>query len=296
MTRCFLTIGLLAFACLTAHADDEPQLAGVEDLLAMPQPAPDYRFPYGDDPLQFAELRLPEGDGPFPVAVLVHGGCWLAQYDVGHLAAMAEALTDSGLATWAIEFRRVGNEGGGWPGTFLDVARGFDYLRRVAADHHLDLNRVVAVGHSAGGHLALWLAARHNLTPDSPLYIANPLPMKGVIALAPAADLEETFRNQTCHGVSQQLVGGTPEEFPRRYREGSAAALLPLGIPQLIINGDHDEGWLAVSHVYLEKARAAGDEIRLVVPPDAGHFELVMPTSAAFPVVRQAIVNMARGR
>lgn len=292
MTRLLLIV-LLGLSLNHQSADAaEPKLAGVDELLAQPQPEADYVYAYGDDPLQFGELRLPEGTGLYPVVALIHGGCWLAQYDVSHLAAMAESLTNSGLATWAIEFRRVGDEGGGWPGTFLDVAHGLDYLRNIAADHNLDLGRVVVVGHSAGGHLALWLAARHNLSTDSPLYLADPLPMKGVIALAPAADLELTFRNQTCHGVSQQLMGGTPEEFPQRYRDGSAAALLPLGVPQLIINGVHDEGWLTVSRVFLEKARSAGDDIRLVVPPDAGHFELVMPTSTTFPTVRKAIVDM----
>jgi len=125
----------------------------------------------------------------------------------------------------------VGNEGGSWPGTFLDVDQGTDYLREVADEHNLGLNRVVVSGHSAGGHLALWLTARHNLPPESELYVANPLPFAGVIALAPAADLEETYRIQTCGGVSQKLVGDTPEEYPQRYIDGSAPTLLPLGIP-----------------------------------------------------------------
>ncbi|HLF30262.1 MAG TPA: alpha/beta hydrolase [Xanthomonadales bacterium] len=292
MLRLLLTAMLPPSIPPVLLAQTEPKVAGVAELLAMPEPAADFRFQYGDDPLQFADLRLPSGDGPFPVVVLVHGGCWLAQYGVGHLGAMAEALTDSGVATWTLEFRRIGNEGGGWPGTFLDVSRGVDLLRDVAADHALDLDRVILVGHSAGGHLALWLAGRHKLPPDSPLYLPDPLPVKGVIGLAPAADLELTYRNQTCGDAAQRLIGGTPEEFPQRYREGSPAALLPLGVPQLIINGALDEGWLIVSRAYQEKARALGEEVRLVVPPDAGHFELVMPMSSTFPVVREAIEAM----
>lgn len=274
------------------HAQTEPKLAGVPELLAMPEPAADFRFQYGEDPLQFVDLRLPPGDGPFPVAVLVHGGCWMAEYDVKHLGAMAEALTDSGIATWTLEFRRIGNEGGGWPGTFLDVARGVDLLRDKAADHALDLERVVVAGHSAGGHLALWLAGRHKLPADSPLYLPDPLPLKGVIGLAPAADLELTYRNKTCGESAERLIGGTPEAFPERYREGSPAALLPFGIPQLIINGAHDKGWLIVSRAYQERARELGEEVRLIVPPEAGHFELVMPMSATFPLVRAEIEAM----
>lgn len=292
-----IMLTLLTLISTTVLANDssepsEPKLAGVPELLAMPEPAADHRFQYGPGEFQFADLRVPEGDGPFPVVVLVHGGCWLAEYGLGHLAAMAQALTDSGVATWTLEFRRVGNEGGGWPGTFLDVAQGTDYLRTVAAGHNLDLNRMVVSGHSAGGHLALWLAARHNLRPESELYAADPLPFAAVIALAPAADLEETYRNQTCGGASQQLVGGTPEEYPQRYIDGSASALLPLGIPQVIINGDHDEGWMAVSRVYQDKAKAAGETVEIIIPRNAGHFELVMPTSSTFKLVQDTILSM----
>lgn len=282
----------LAMTTPDLQSQSEAKLAGVPELLAMPEPPADFRFQYGEDPLQFADLRLPSGEGPFPVVVLVHGGCWLAEYDVRHLGAMAEALTDSGVATWTLEFRRIGNEGGGWPGTFLDVSRGTDLLREVAADHTLDLNRVVLAGHSAGGHLALWLAGRHRLPADSPLYLPDPLPVKAVLGLAPAADLELTYRNETCGDAAQRLIGGTPEEFPQRYRDGSPAALLPLGLPQVIINGAHDEGWLTVSRAYQEKARLQGEVVRLIVPADAGHFELVMPASSTFPVVRATIEEM----
>jgi acetyl esterase/lipase len=294
LTTMIALIALMSASVLASETREsaEPKLAGVPELLAMPEPAADQRFQYGAGEFQFADLRIPEGEGPFPVVVLVHGGCWLAQYGLGHLAAMAQALTDAGVATWTLEFRRVGNEGGGWPGTFLDVAQGADYLREIAAGHNLDLDRVVVSGHSAGGHLALWLAARHNLRPESELYVADPLPFAGVIALAPAADLEETWRNQTCGGVSQQLVGGTPEEFPQRYIDGSASALLPLGIPQVIINGDHDEGWLKVSRVYQDKVKAAGESVEIIIPTDAGHFELVMPTSNTFELVRDTILSM----
>ncbi len=287
---------LVLLACLTItptmSAQEKPRLFSVEELVAMPEPPADVRYTYGDDPLQFADLRLPEGDGPFPVAVLVHGGCWMAEYDIKHLGAMAEDLTHYGIATWTLEFRRIGNEGGGWPGTFLDVSAGTDLLRQAAAEHPLDMSRVVVAGHSAGGHLALWIAARHRLSPDSPLHVANPLELKGVIGLAPAADLELTHRNQTCSGSAAKLVGGTPEEYPERYHDGNAAALLPLGLPQLIINGAYDEGWLIVSRAYQEKAKSLGEEVPIIVPPDAGHFELVMPMSTSFPVVRDNIRTM----
>jgi pimeloyl-ACP methyl ester carboxylesterase len=118
--------------------------------------------------------------------------------------------------------------------------------------------------------------------------------VKAVLGLAPAADLELTWRNETCGDAAQRLIGGTPEEFPQRYRDGSPAALLPLGLPQVIINGAHDEGWLTVSRAYQEQARLQGEEVRLIVPPDAGHFELVMPASSTFPIVRATLEEMLR--
>ena len=275
-------------------AQTTPKLAGVPEYMALPQPVAESRISYGLDPLQFVELRRPSGNGPFPVVILVHGGCWLAQYDVGPLAAMAASLTESGIAVWSLEFRRVGNPGGGWPGTFQDVARGTDLLRQSASIYSLDLDRVIVVGHSAGGHLALWLGGRSQLPDESPLYVKDPLPVKAVIGLAPAADLELTFQNQTCGGASQRLIGGTPEDYPDRYRHGSAAALLPLGIPQVLINGALDKGWLTISRAYQEKARELGDSVELIVPPDAGHFELVMPGSTTFPTVRSAILELLR--
>jgi acetyl esterase/lipase len=285
---------LTLMGATNVFSQTEPKLMGVPDLLGQPEPPADFTFQYGDDPVQFAELRLPAGEGPHPVAVLIHGGCWLAEYEVGHIRAMAKALTEAGMATWALEFRRIGNEQGGWPGTFLDVANGIDWLRNAADEHSLDLDRVVLAGHSAGGHLALWAAARHRLSTESELYLADPLPVKGVIGLAPAADMEVTYENQFCGGASQQLMGGTPEEFPQRYHDGSASALLPLGVPQLIINGVHDEDWLTVSRAYQEKARLAGEDVPLIIPADAGHFELVMPASSTFPMVSAAIADMLK--
>ena len=292
ISRMLLILLFLAAASSELLAQTEIKLLGVDELLSQPEPPADFRLSYGDNALQYADLRIPDGDGPHPIVVLIHGGCWKAEYNSGHLAAMAQAITEAGMATWTIEFRRIGDENGAWPETFNDVSKAIDWLPNIAAEHELDLDRVVLAGHSAGGHLALWAAARHKLAADSPLYVENPLPLKGVIGLAPAADLELTYRNQTCSGTSQLLIGGTPEEFPQRYHDGSAAALLPLGVPQLIINGDQDGGWLTVSKAYKEKARLQGEDVELIVPVNAGHFELVMPVSSAFPIVLESIETM----
>src|SRR5439155_8576098 len=143
------------------------------------------------DSLQFGELRLPKGRGPFPVAIVIHGGCWRSDYDLKHVGPLAGALTERGIATWTIEYRRIGDPGGGWPGTFEDVAQAADHLRALARRYPLDLHHVVAIGHSAGGHLALWLAARPGLPPDAALASADPLPISGVVGLAAISDLRE---------------------------------------------------------------------------------------------------------
>ncbi|HEX7064752.1 MAG TPA: alpha/beta hydrolase [Bacillales bacterium] len=149
-----------------------------------------YRISYGDNENQFGDLRLPEGEGPYPVAIVIHGGFWRARFSLGIMARFCEELTNGGLATWNIEYRRVGQEGGGWPGTLRDAAQATDYLRRIGSDYMLDLNRVVTIGHSAGGHLALWLGGRHQLPATSPFYSGNPLPLKGAVSLAGVNDLE----------------------------------------------------------------------------------------------------------
>ena len=133
----------LCFALLGCTQDE---LMTAEDVIAMPSPPPDHRITYADGPLQFGNLRLPSGPGPHPVAIVVHGGCWLGAFDIGHIGPLAQAFADAGIAAWSLEYRRVGNPGGGWPGTFQDVARGADYLREIAAEHNLDLDRVIAIG------------------------------------------------------------------------------------------------------------------------------------------------------
>ncbi len=137
------------------------------DILTRPAPPVDHRLSYGTDEFQFGDLRLPKGAGPHPVAIVIHGGCWMSEYGLSYMGHLSAALTEAGVATWCVEYRRVGNQGGGWPGTFEDVARAADHLRKIAKTYPLDLNQVIAVGHSAGGHLALWLAARKLLPKDS---------------------------------------------------------------------------------------------------------------------------------
>lgn len=262
------------------------------DAFALPQPAPDEIIEYGTQPRQFGELRLPEGEGPFPVAVVIHGGCWLAAYDQGYMAALAEAITDLGWATWTIGYRRVGETGGGWPNTFLDAAAAVDYLPELARRYPLDVEKIIAVGHSAGGHLALWLAGRPGLAETSPLYSPDPQTVNGVLALAAAADLEYLSQNETCGNAATLLMDGTPADHPQRYADGSAIGIVPLGVPQILINGEMDATWTVPADRYFEAAVEAGDAVRKWTMPGAGHFELVVPGSANWNVVRDAFFRL----
>lgn len=256
-----------------------------------PHPPADRRVAYGGDPLQFGELRLPKGKGPHPVAVIIHGGCWLSEYDVKHVGSFAAALTKAGVATWTVEYRRVGDGGGGWPGTFADVALAADHLRVLARPHHLDLKRVVAVGHSAGGQLALWLAARRRLPKSSELYAPAPLRLRGVVSLAGITDMKGF--GPRCNGAVRKLLGGTPEEFPLRYEQTSPVGLLPLKVPQSLIHGLLD-GIVPLEHAraYAAAALRRGDKIELIVLEGAGHFDLIAPQSSAWTAVERAVFSL----
>jgi acetyl esterase/lipase len=255
------------------------------------------RFVYADqDRQQFCVLRVPDGAGPHPVAVIVHGGCWLAEYDCRHVEPMAEALTARGLATWVVEYRRVGHAGGGWPGTFVDVARGHAALRVVAPEHALDLSRVVVVGHSAGAHLALWLAARAVPDPGFEIHLSDKLPVSAVVSLAGITDLRGyRLGSGSCNAAVALVMGGSPEERPQRYAATNPLDLVPIGVPMTLIHGAADDLVLPEQARVLADAEArAGGDVRLVLLPDAGHFDLVAPFSTAWPAVEAEILRAIR--
>lgn len=278
-------------ACATTPARD---VVSWNEIASQPVSPADHRIPYGTDPLQFGDLRLPPGPGPHPVAVIIHGGCWQAQYDLNHIGPVSAALTRAGIATWTPEYRRIGNPGGGWPGTFQDVARATDYLRTLAQQFPLDLNRVVLAGHSAGGHLALWLAARDNLPRESPLFSPDPLPVRGVVSLAGITDLR-TYGTMpgSCNSAVAPLLGGTPDEVPERYAQASPIELLPLGVPQRLVHGALDPTVPPdQSRRFEARARAKGDDSRLILLEGAGHFDVIAPFAPAWASVEQAIRSL----
>ena len=159
-----------------------------DDILILVPPPADERVPYGSDAHQFGDLRLPKGNGPHPVVINIHGGFWRNEYDLTHAGHLCAALTAKGVATWNLEYRRIGNPGGGWPGTLDDVRTGAAHLKKIAGERSLDLKRAVATGHSAGGHLVLWLAKQ------------NAIALKGLVALAPVADLRGAGAEAEQHG------------------------------------------------------------------------------------------------
>ena len=306
MTSCRASLMvMLVFACATqalATAKQRPQVArpevmGPGELEKLPARPPDHRLEYGADPNQFGELRLPAGRGPRPVAVLVHGGCWKAEYaTLRDLSPMADALKDERIASWNIEYRRPRQTGGGWPGTYLDVGHAIDHLRQLANKFDLDLSRVVVVGHSAGGHLAMWSGARQRLSAKSALRMPDPLPLRGVINLAGTIEMTENIANMEsrCRDtVVTTLLGGAPSAVPERYREVSATAMLPLRVPQVLIWGEHEDFVpLTLAERHVKQATEAGDKARLIVVPGAGHFESASPASTAWPTVLGAIRSL----
>jgi acetyl esterase/lipase len=276
-----------------APAQEPPRVMQASDLASLPQPPADHTVRYGEATQHVAELRLPKGSGPHPVAIVIHGGCWQTPWAMDHVRSLAAALTAEGVATWSLEYRRLGDPGGGWPGTLVDVARGADHLRAVAGGHGLDLARVVAVGHSAGGQLATWLAARPRLPKDSPFRSQAPLPLRGVVSLAGVLDLRAAAAGRVCGDAVPRLLGQDGAEREARTRQGSPIELVPLGLPQRLVCGALDR--LVpneLSSRYAETARRAGDVVTLEVVDGAGHFELVDPRGPAWPKVRDAVLSL----
>jgi acetyl esterase/lipase len=220
-----------------------------------PPPAADARLAYGPDPLQFGDLRVPAAEPPLPLALVLHGGYWQAVYNLIHMGHMCRALAAAGIATWNVEYRSVGVPGGAWPAARDDLELALAYLDRLPVEH----DRVVLVGHSAGGQLALW-AAKHARLP--------------VVALAPVSDVADSIARRGPDSAAARYMA------PEHFAEGSPIELLPLGVPQIVIHGtDDDSVPYEMSERYV--AKAAG-EAELVTLPGTGHFELIDPLVPQF--------------
>ena len=260
-----------------------------DDLLREPVPPADEKLSYGIGPLQFGELRLPKSKGPHPVVLMIHGGCWADRLDgldprataLDLIRPLAAALTAAGNATWNVEYRRTGNPGGGWPGTYQDVGKAADFLRSIAPKYDLDLKRVVAIGHSAGGQLAIWLAARSKLPASSAVFTKDPLPLKAILDIDGPPDIAtaQPVERQFCTGdpVITRFMGGTPAQQPLRYKEGSVTDFLPLGVPQEIVVAELLEGVIALVPKYEAQAKAKNDRVKITPFKGSSHFDLLSP-------------------
>lgn len=251
-----------------------------EDILSRPQPPPDTRVAYGTDPIQFLEVRVPPTPGLHSVVLNIHGGYWRAKYDLAHAGHMCHALRAAGVATFNTEYRRVGDPGGGWPGTFEDIRSAYRFLRQEHSRFNLDLDRLVVVGHSAGGQLALCLAAHETS-------------LRRVISLAGVVDLKQAYALHLSHDAVAEFLGGKPDQVPEHYREADP---MELSIPQArqwLLHGKEDDTVPPeFSRNYFAQKKKAGESVQLLEIPRAGHFELIDPTADAFKNVKNTVLSV----
>jgi acetyl esterase/lipase len=250
--------------------------ASIEVLTEPPPPEADARLVYGPAPLQFGDLRLPRSPGPHPVVMMLHGGYWQAIYNLTHAGHLCHDLAAHGIATWNVEYRRIGDPGGGWPAALDDATRALEFLREIAPERSLDLSRFVVMGHSAGGQLALLVARR------------SAVPLRGVISLAGVVDLRATDRQGDDNGLISRLLGGRPAEVPHLWDEASPSTFLPLGFRYVLACGTDDIHW-EPNEATATAAREAGDDVELLPLPGAGHFELVDPRAPEWAVIRDRL-------
>ncbi|MGW0776012.1 alpha/beta hydrolase family protein [Streptomyces sp. NPDC002835] len=279
-----------------------------EEASAMSHPAvaPDVSVAYGDHPDQVVDFYAPRSGHAFvPLVVVLHGGAWRAPYDRRHVTPFADFLARRGLAVANVEYRRgrdipqqrgeTGPVAGRWPETFDDVAAALDALPDLArkALPQADPGRVVVTGHSAGGHLALWAAARHVLPAGSPWRLAASPPLRGVVALAPIADFGTAVELGVCGGAVRQLLGGE-ERYDERAAQADPAALLPTGIATAVVQGRTDIVVpQAVAEAYVDAAAKAGETVGWTLLEEVGHFPLIDPAADACAVVAEEIAQLA---
>jgi acetyl esterase/lipase len=254
-----------------------------EDILTIPPPPADARLPYGSDPNQFGELRVPKTGGPFPVLISIHGGYWRAKYDLAYMGHLCAALTGKGLATWNLEYRRVGNAGGGWPGTFEDVRNGYRFVSQIAKRYNLDPAKWAAVGHSAGGQLALCLAGHEPL-------------VKRVVSLAGVVDLQQAWELHLSDNAVVGFLGGEPAAVPEHYHEADPMQLKISQATQWLIHGASDDTVPPfLSRNYAEQKKTRGENVHYLEISTAGHFDLVDPRSTAWPKVEGTVMHLLEG-
>jgi acetyl esterase/lipase len=266
-----------------------------EDILTLPAPPADAKLHYGNAPQQFGELRLPVATdagrtgvastpttrlkvGPVhPVLVNIHGGFWRNKYNLTHAGHLCADLTKNGIATWNLEYRRVGDEGGGWPGTFSDIVDGFRLVSQIAPKYKLDAQRIAVMGHSAGGQLALCLAARESIQ---------------AISLAGVVNLQRAWELHLSNNAVAEFLGGPPDQVPDHYREADPMQLEVGRSKQWLVHGMEDDTVpVAFSREYYERKKSSG-QVQLLEIAKADHFDMIDPRSAAWPKIKELVVSL----
>lgn len=252
-----------------------------------PSPADD-RIAWGDAPQQFADLRRPDGDGPHPAVIAIHGGYWRNRYSLDYMGHLCAALTSQGAITWNLEYRRVGDPGGGWPGTFQDIVAGTRHLLDLADELGVDPKRVVVVGHSAGGHLASWLTSLR-AAPDAG-EDGQPPSLLAAVSLAGVLDLHRAWELHLSDDAVVDLLGGAPEQVPERYIATSPLAMVPPRAPQFVMHGQKDEHVpIELSQRYAEATMRMGGVATMLSIPNADHFDVVDPESSVWAEVASTV-------
>ena len=251
-----------------------------QDILTAKPPDPDLRLAYSNDPNQFVDIRIPQSKAPHAVVFFIHGGYWRAKYDLTYAGHLCHALKLAGIATCNVEYRRVGNPGGGWPGTFEDLRAALRFVR--SAQHKLppfDYNRLCVAGHSAGGQLALCLAAHEPA-------------ITRVLSLAGVLDLRRAWELHLSNDAVAGFLGGSPKEVPDHYREASPAEL-HIAAKQILIHGTADEDVpYELSHSYAEQKKKPGEDVQLITMKDTDHFEIVNPSSKVWSKVQEQFIAL----
>jgi acetyl esterase/lipase len=252
-----------------------------DDILTLSPPPPDARISYGSDKYQFGEIRAPKGSGPFPLVMNIHGGFWRAKYDLSHGGHLCAALTGKGMVTWNVEYRRVGNPGGGWPGTFEDVRNAYRYVPQLAKKYPIDANKVVAIGHSAGGQLAICLADHESS-------------LKSVVSLAGLVDLQQAWELHLSDNAVGEFLGGPPSAVPEHYAEADPMKLtVPRSTTQWLLHGAGDDIVPSYfSRNYAQAKKGAGADVHYSEISTAGHFDLIDPRSRAWQRVEDTVRHL----
>jgi acetyl esterase/lipase len=248
-----------------------------DDILTVPPPKADIRAAYGSDANQFVDLRLPKGNGPHGLAIVIHGGFWRAKYDLAYAGHLCAALTAKGVVTANLEYRRVGNAGGGWPGTFADVRAAYRFLSQNVRKYEFDERRVIAIGHSAGGQLGLCLAAHEAA-------------VKAVISIAGVVDLQRAYALHLSNDAVVEFLGGTPSEVADHYREADPMRVTIRARQQLVHGAMDDVVPPAFSRDYAKVKSEAKEDAHLVEIAGAGHFEVVDPRTGAWKDVEKVVM------